>query len=136
MLYPGSPGSEVSFARQHNTSDNNNQCFLGSNGNSLLQLNPQKPGAIDNQPLVTQEPVKVKHILALFHHSFFMLAFFQLNSELMLFYHTAEFRLRGKLCSASAATLVFCEKRQHSKYSYNWKGIYEKASYCIKNKIL
>uniref|UniRef100_A0A8D2PGZ4 ubiquitinyl hydrolase 1 n=1 Tax=Zosterops lateralis melanops TaxID=1220523 RepID=A0A8D2PGZ4_ZOSLA len=57
-LYPGSPGSEVSFARQHNTSDNNNQCFLGSNGNSLLQLNPQKPGAIDNQPLVTQEPVK------------------------------------------------------------------------------
>uniref|UniRef100_A0A8D2N6L3 Ubiquitin carboxyl-terminal hydrolase 32 n=1 Tax=Zonotrichia albicollis TaxID=44394 RepID=A0A8D2N6L3_ZONAL len=57
-LYPGSPGSEVSFARQHNTSDNNNQCFLGSNGNALLQLNPQKPGAIDNQPLVTQEPVK------------------------------------------------------------------------------
>ncbi|NWR52367.1 UBP32 hydrolase, partial [Regulus satrapa] len=50
------PGSEVSFARQHNTSDNNNQCFLGSN--ALLQLNPQKPGAIDNQPLVTQEPVK------------------------------------------------------------------------------
>ncbi|KAF4789739.1 Ubiquitin carboxyl-terminal hydrolase 32 [Turdus rufiventris] len=57
-LYPGTPGSEVSFARQHNTSDNNNQCFLGSNGNALLQLNPQKPGAIDNQPLVTQEPVK------------------------------------------------------------------------------
>ncbi|KAM7033159.1 ubiquitin carboxyl-terminal hydrolase 32 isoform 4-T4 [Acridotheres tristis] len=57
-LYPGTPGSEVSFARQHNTSDNNNQCLLGSNGNALLQLNPQKPGAIDNQPLVTQEPVK------------------------------------------------------------------------------
>ncbi|NXA80808.1 UBP32 hydrolase, partial [Thryothorus ludovicianus] len=57
-LHPGSPGSEVSFARQHNTSDNNNQCLLGSSGNSLLQLNPQKPGAIDNQPLVTQEPVK------------------------------------------------------------------------------
>ncbi|XP_064250455.1 ubiquitin carboxyl-terminal hydrolase 32 isoform X4 [Passer domesticus] len=57
-LYPGTPGSEVSFARQHNTSDNNNQCFLGSNGSALLQLNPQKPGAIDNQPLVTQEPVK------------------------------------------------------------------------------
>ncbi|KAL9826261.1 ubiquitin carboxyl-terminal hydrolase 32 isoform 1-T1 [Geothlypis trichas] len=50
--------SEVSFARQHNTSDNNNQCLLGSSGNALLQLNPQKPGAIDNQPLVTQEPVK------------------------------------------------------------------------------
>ncbi|NWU79291.1 UBP32 hydrolase, partial [Onychorhynchus coronatus] len=55
--YPGSPGSDVCF-RQHNTSDNNNQCFLGANGNALLQLNPQKPGAIDNQPLVTQEPVK------------------------------------------------------------------------------
>ncbi|NXU08794.1 UBP32 hydrolase, partial [Pardalotus punctatus] len=48
-LYPGSPGAEVCFARQHNTSDNNNQGLL---------LNPQKPGAIDNQPLVTQEPVK------------------------------------------------------------------------------
>lgn len=58
-LYPGTPGTDVCFARQHNTSDNNNQCFLGTNGNSLLQLNPQKPGAIDNQPLVTQEPVKV-----------------------------------------------------------------------------
>uniref|UniRef100_A0A8C2U2B9 ubiquitinyl hydrolase 1 n=1 Tax=Coturnix japonica TaxID=93934 RepID=A0A8C2U2B9_COTJA len=52
------PGTDVCFARQHNTSDNNNQCFLGTNGNTLLQLNPQKPGAIDNQPLVTQEPVK------------------------------------------------------------------------------
>ncbi|NXJ73350.1 UBP32 hydrolase, partial [Trogon melanurus] len=57
-LYAGTPGTDVCFARQHNTSDNNNQCFLGANGNTLLQLNPQKPGAIDNQPLVTQEPVK------------------------------------------------------------------------------
>ncbi|NXM26038.1 UBP32 hydrolase, partial [Oxyruncus cristatus] len=57
-LYPGSPGSDVCLAKQHNTSDNNNQCFLGTNGSALLQLNPQKPGAIDNQPLVTQEPVK------------------------------------------------------------------------------
>ncbi|OXB64883.1 hypothetical protein ASZ78_009764 [Callipepla squamata] len=57
-LYPGTPGTDVCFARQHNTSDNNNQCFLGTNGNTLFQLNPQKPGAIDNQPLVTQEPVK------------------------------------------------------------------------------
>ncbi|MEE6469524.1 hypothetical protein FKM82_008661 [Ascaphus truei] len=47
------------FARQHNTSDNNNQCMLSANGSVLLQLNPQKPGAIDNQPLVTQEIVKV-----------------------------------------------------------------------------
>ncbi|XP_068271806.1 ubiquitin carboxyl-terminal hydrolase 32 isoform X2 [Nyctibius grandis] len=57
-LYPGTPGTDICFARQHNTSDNNNQCFLGTNGNTFLQLNPQKPGAIDNQPLVTQEPVK------------------------------------------------------------------------------
>ncbi|NWI98861.1 UBP32 hydrolase, partial [Crypturellus undulatus] len=57
-LNPGTPGTDTCFARQHNTSDNNNQCLLGNNGNSLLQLNPQKPGAIDNQPLVTQEPVK------------------------------------------------------------------------------
>ncbi|NXL91968.1 UBP32 hydrolase, partial [Alectura lathami] len=57
-LYPGTPGTDVCFARQHNTSDNNNQCFLGTNASALLQLNPQKPGAIDNQPLVTQEPVK------------------------------------------------------------------------------
>ncbi|XP_064892801.1 ubiquitin carboxyl-terminal hydrolase 32 isoform X6 [Columba livia] len=57
-LYPGTPGTDVCFAKQHNTSDNNNQCFLGTNGSNLLQLNPQKPGAIDNQPLVTQEPVK------------------------------------------------------------------------------
>ncbi|XP_025927148.1 ubiquitin carboxyl-terminal hydrolase 32 isoform X4 [Apteryx rowi] len=57
-LYSGTPGTDACFARQHNSSDNNNQCLLGNNGNSFLQLNPQKPGAIDNQPLVTQEPVK------------------------------------------------------------------------------
>ncbi|XP_019401207.1 PREDICTED: ubiquitin carboxyl-terminal hydrolase 32 isoform X5 [Crocodylus porosus] len=51
-------GTDMCFARQHNTSDNNNQCLLVSNGNTLLQHNPSKPGAIDNQPLVTQEPVK------------------------------------------------------------------------------
>lgn len=53
------------FARQHNTSDNNNQCLLGTSGNILLHLNPQKPGAIDNQPLVTQEPVKVSNLTSL-----------------------------------------------------------------------
>lgn len=47
------------FARQHNTSDNNNQGMIGANGCILSQLNPQKPGAIDNQPLVMQENVKV-----------------------------------------------------------------------------
>ncbi|XP_012868534.1 PREDICTED: ubiquitin carboxyl-terminal hydrolase 32 [Dipodomys ordii] len=58
FLYSATPGTDICFARQHNTSDNNNQCLLGANGNILLHLNPQKPGAIDNQPLVTQEPVK------------------------------------------------------------------------------
>uniref|UniRef100_A0A6I8P540 Ubiquitin carboxyl-terminal hydrolase 32 n=1 Tax=Ornithorhynchus anatinus TaxID=9258 RepID=A0A6I8P540_ORNAN len=59
FLYSSTPAADMCFARQHNTSDNNNQCLLGANGNILLPFNPQKPGAIDNQPLVTQEPVKV-----------------------------------------------------------------------------
>ncbi|KAM4701032.1 ubiquitin carboxyl-terminal hydrolase 32 [Discoglossus pictus] len=58
-IYSSTSGADMCFARQHNTSDNNNQCMLGTNGSILLQLNPQKPGAIDNQPLVTQETVKV-----------------------------------------------------------------------------
>ncbi|XP_006756226.2 PREDICTED: ubiquitin carboxyl-terminal hydrolase 32 isoform X1 [Myotis davidii] len=58
FLYSATPGADMCFARQHNILDSNNQCFLGANGNILLHLNPQKPGAIDNQPLVTQEPVK------------------------------------------------------------------------------
>ncbi|XP_078535929.1 ubiquitin carboxyl-terminal hydrolase 32 isoform X2 [Lissotriton helveticus] len=58
FLYSSTPAADMCFARQHNSSDNNNQCLLGSSGNILLQLNPHKPGAIDNQPLVTQEPVK------------------------------------------------------------------------------
>ncbi|XP_074869930.1 ubiquitin carboxyl-terminal hydrolase 32 isoform X2 [Carettochelys insculpta] len=57
FLYSSTPAADMCFARQHNTSDNNNQCLLGSSGNILL-LNPQRPGAIDNQSLVTQEPVK------------------------------------------------------------------------------
>ncbi|ETE63261.1 Ubiquitin carboxyl-terminal hydrolase 32, partial [Ophiophagus hannah] len=59
FIYATTPNAEMSLARQLNSSDNNNQCLLASNGNILLQLlNPQRPGAIDNQPLVTQEPVK------------------------------------------------------------------------------
>ncbi|XP_015683152.1 ubiquitin carboxyl-terminal hydrolase 32-like, partial [Protobothrops mucrosquamatus] len=59
ILSATTPNAETCFARQLNSSDNNNQCLLASNGNILLQLlNPQRPGAIDNQPLVTQEPVK------------------------------------------------------------------------------
>ncbi|XP_016852445.2 ubiquitin carboxyl-terminal hydrolase 32 isoform X1 [Anolis carolinensis] len=58
FLHGSSPTTEMCFARQLNSSDNNNQCLLGSNGNVLLQLSPQRPGAIDNQPLVTQDPMK------------------------------------------------------------------------------
>lgn len=58
FLTATTPSTDMCFPRQHNSSDNNNQCLIGSNGNILLQLNPQRPGAIDNQPLVTQEPVK------------------------------------------------------------------------------
>uniref|UniRef100_A0A8D3BMW7 Ubiquitin carboxyl-terminal hydrolase 32 n=1 Tax=Scophthalmus maximus TaxID=52904 RepID=A0A8D3BMW7_SCOMX len=46
------------FARQHNVSDNNNQCFSGANGHLHSQLAAQRPGAIDNQPLVTTDPTK------------------------------------------------------------------------------
>lgn len=137
-LYPGTPGSEVSFARQHNTSDNNNQCFLGSNGNALLQLNPQKPGAIDNQPLVTQEPVKVKQprhgnrgkANFIFYHSFFNGGLFQLNSELMLLLQTAKFRfltliLRGKNCVLLLRLLLCLVRKEAFKIfllkRYLWK---------------
>uniref|UniRef100_A0AAQ5XRJ4 Ubiquitin carboxyl-terminal hydrolase 32 n=1 Tax=Amphiprion ocellaris TaxID=80972 RepID=A0AAQ5XRJ4_AMPOC len=46
------------FARQHNVSDNNNQCFSGANGHLPSQLAAQRPGAIDNQPLVNTDPMK------------------------------------------------------------------------------
>ncbi|CAN9511197.1 unnamed protein product [Ophioblennius macclurei] len=50
--------AESCFARQHNISDNNNQCFSGVNGHLPSQLTAQRPGAIDNQPLVNTEPMK------------------------------------------------------------------------------
>ncbi|XP_029026733.1 ubiquitin carboxyl-terminal hydrolase 32 isoform X5 [Betta splendens] len=53
-----SSASESCFARQHNISDNNNQCFSGANGQLASQLAAQRPGAIDNQPLVTTDPMK------------------------------------------------------------------------------
>uniref|UniRef100_A0A671VHE9 ubiquitinyl hydrolase 1 n=1 Tax=Sparus aurata TaxID=8175 RepID=A0A671VHE9_SPAAU len=46
------------FARQHNVSDNNNQCFSGANGHLPSQLAAQRPGAIDNQSLVNTDPMK------------------------------------------------------------------------------
>ncbi|KAG9352031.1 hypothetical protein JZ751_023282 [Albula glossodonta] len=56
-LIASSSGTDICFARQHSTSDNN-QCFLGANGNVPPHLAAQRPGAIDNQPLVTPEPLK------------------------------------------------------------------------------
>uniref|UniRef100_A0A673W6C9 ubiquitinyl hydrolase 1 n=1 Tax=Salmo trutta TaxID=8032 RepID=A0A673W6C9_SALTR len=59
----GPSATEICFARQHNVSDNN-QCFSGSNGHipslsqSQSQLAAQRPGAIDNQPLVNTDPMK------------------------------------------------------------------------------
>eukprot|EP00063_Salmo_salar_P096121 XP_014070956.1 PREDICTED: ubiquitin carboxyl-terminal hydrolase 32-like [Salmo salar] len=56
----GPSATEICFARQHN-----NQCFSGSNGHipslsqSQSQLAAQRPGAIDNQPLVNTDPMKV-----------------------------------------------------------------------------
>ncbi|KAK5869057.1 hypothetical protein PBY51_010018 [Eleginops maclovinus] len=50
--------TESCFARQHNVSDNNNQCFSGANGHLPSQLIAQRPGAIDNQPLVNTDPMK------------------------------------------------------------------------------
>ncbi|XP_030008194.1 ubiquitin carboxyl-terminal hydrolase 32-like [Sphaeramia orbicularis] len=52
------PSAESCFARQHNVSDNNNQCFSGANGHLPSQLAAQRPGAIDNQPLVNTDPMK------------------------------------------------------------------------------
>ncbi|XP_070983191.1 ubiquitin carboxyl-terminal hydrolase 32-like [Oncorhynchus clarkii lewisi] len=57
----GPSATETSFARQHHVSDNN-QCFSGDNGHipSLSQshLAAQRPGAIDNTPLVNTDPMK------------------------------------------------------------------------------
>lgn len=51
--------AESCFARQHNVSDNNNQCFSGPNGYLPSQLVAQRPGAIDNQSLVNTDAMKV-----------------------------------------------------------------------------
>lgn len=62
-----SSATDVCFARQHNVSDNNNQCFSSANGHLPNGTAAQRPGAIDNQPLVTTEPMKVSvHVLLAF----------------------------------------------------------------------
>uniref|UniRef100_A0A673L447 ubiquitinyl hydrolase 1 n=1 Tax=Sinocyclocheilus rhinocerous TaxID=307959 RepID=A0A673L447_9TELE len=53
-----SSATDVCFARQHNISDNNNQCFSSANGHLPNSMAVQRPGAIDNQPLVTTDPMK------------------------------------------------------------------------------
>ncbi|KAM9539555.1 ubiquitin carboxyl-terminal hydrolase 32-like isoform 1-T1 [Salvelinus alpinus] len=52
LLPRGSTATDICFARQHDDTDN--QCFLGADGNMVVL----RPGAIDNQPLVTSEPLK------------------------------------------------------------------------------
>ncbi|XP_016380807.1 ubiquitin carboxyl-terminal hydrolase 32-like [Sinocyclocheilus rhinocerous] len=56
--HASSSATDVCFARQHNISDNNNQCFSSTNGHLPNSMATQRPGAIDNQPLVTTEPMK------------------------------------------------------------------------------
>ncbi|XP_068173192.1 ubiquitin carboxyl-terminal hydrolase 32 isoform X2 [Antennarius striatus] len=52
------PTTDGCFARQHGVSDSNHQCFPAANGLLPSQLAAQRPGAIDNQPLVTTDAVK------------------------------------------------------------------------------
>ncbi|KAM6946311.1 ubiquitin carboxyl-terminal hydrolase 32 [Aplochiton taeniatus] len=50
--------TESCFARQHHVSDDQSQCFSGPNGHIHSLLAAHRPGAIDNQPLVTTVPMK------------------------------------------------------------------------------
>uniref|UniRef100_A0A673YSY8 Ubiquitin carboxyl-terminal hydrolase 32 n=1 Tax=Salmo trutta TaxID=8032 RepID=A0A673YSY8_SALTR len=54
LLPLGSTPTDICFARQHETPDADNQCFLGADVNMAVL----RPGAIDNQPLVMSEPLK------------------------------------------------------------------------------
>ncbi|KAJ8403888.1 hypothetical protein AAFF_G00347560 [Aldrovandia affinis] len=60
LITSSSTATDLCFPRlhNHNVSDNNNQCSSGANGNTLPLLAAQRPGAIDNQPLVNPEPMK------------------------------------------------------------------------------
>ncbi|XP_035389949.1 ubiquitin carboxyl-terminal hydrolase 32 isoform X1 [Electrophorus electricus] len=58
MTHGSSSATDICFARQHSALENNHQCFPSANGHLLNQLPAQRPGAIDNQPLVTTEPMK------------------------------------------------------------------------------
>ncbi|KAJ8280946.1 hypothetical protein GJAV_G00061360 [Gymnothorax javanicus] len=54
---PSSPVRDC-FPRAHTLSSSNPVSLSASNGNALALLSPQRPGAIDNQPLITPEPMK------------------------------------------------------------------------------
>ncbi|XP_076876132.1 ubiquitin carboxyl-terminal hydrolase 32-like [Brachyhypopomus gauderio] len=54
LLPIASTGADVCFARQPDSPDADGQNFLGSDGGAAVL----RPGAIDNQPLVTSEPLK------------------------------------------------------------------------------
>uniref|UniRef100_A0A4W5K153 Ubiquitin carboxyl-terminal hydrolase 32 n=1 Tax=Hucho hucho TaxID=62062 RepID=A0A4W5K153_9TELE len=54
LLPLGSTATDICFARQHETPDADNQCFLGADVNMAVL----RPGAIDNQSLVMSEPLK------------------------------------------------------------------------------
>ncbi|KAL0994176.1 hypothetical protein UPYG_G00118780 [Umbra pygmaea] len=54
LLPLSSTATDICFARQHDIPETDSQSFLGNDGNVLVQ----RPGAIDNQPLVTSEPLK------------------------------------------------------------------------------
>ncbi|XP_041949811.1 ubiquitin carboxyl-terminal hydrolase 32-like isoform X1 [Alosa sapidissima] len=54
LLPSSSTATDICFPRQTDTSDTDSQSFLGADGNVAAQ----RPGAIDNQTLVTSEPLK------------------------------------------------------------------------------
>ncbi|XP_076831887.1 ubiquitin carboxyl-terminal hydrolase 32 isoform X2 [Brachyhypopomus gauderio] len=54
MPHGSASATDICFARQHVALETNHQSFPTANGH----LPAQRPGAIDNQPLVTTEPIK------------------------------------------------------------------------------
>lgn len=55
LLHSSSTATDICFSRQTDSSDVDSQTFPGAEGN----VTALRPGAIDNQPLVTSEPLKV-----------------------------------------------------------------------------
>lgn len=55
LLHSSSTATDICFSRQTDSSEVDSQSFPGADGN----VTALRPGAIDNQPLVTSEPLKV-----------------------------------------------------------------------------